>query len=97
MEENDKAGDRKLLTKLKLEDKNESAMQISREGMFLAEETINTEALHQRWAWDGPRAERRPWAQGQREGREMGKDKGAEVSMGKSVLTLIDPGKVFGF
>lgn len=48
MEENDKAGDRKLLTKLKLQHKNESATQISGEGMFLAEETINTEALHQR-------------------------------------------------
>lgn len=85
MEENDKAGNRKLLTKLKLDHKNESAIQIPREGMFLAEETINTEALHQRWAWDGPRTERWPWAQGQREGGEMGKDEGAEVSMGKSV------------
>lgn len=94
MEENDKAGDRKLLTKLKLQHKNEWATQISGEGMFLAEETINTEALHQRWAWDGPRAERRPWAQGQREGREMGKNEGAEVSMGKNVSTLADPEKI---
>lgn len=47
MKESAKAGDRKLLTELRLKHENESAMQISREGMFLAERTINTEALSQ--------------------------------------------------
>lgn len=49
MEESDKAGDRKLPAELrpKHQNENESAMKISREGMFLAEATINTEALSQ--------------------------------------------------
>lgn len=47
MEESDKARDRKLLTELRPKCKNESAMQIPREGMFLAGGIINTEALSQ--------------------------------------------------